>query len=272
MKSLLQRTLTGAGFVTIILLSVLIHPVGLKIITLVLNLIALIEFHRIGHKLGLRFPPAWIAINMILTFAELTLMHFNLFDRFGSIPFVLYNMVILIIALYQKDGNPITGAAFACFAGLFVTLPLILLNLIHEISIREEVPYTLAIFICIWTNDTFAYLTGMAFGRHRLFEKISPKKSWEGFFGGIIMSVALAFLLNRFYPSAGLINWIVFALLTAIASVFGDFNESLLKRTADIKDSGKILPGHGGILDRIDSLLLASPVIYIYLLIYLNLR
>jgi phosphatidate cytidylyltransferase len=179
---------------------------------------------------------------------------------------------ILIIALYQKNGNPVTGAAFVCFAALFVTLPLVLLNLINDISIRKAVPYTLAIFIFIWTNDTFAYLSGMAFGRHRLFEKISPKKSWEGFFGGIIMVVVMAFLMNRFYPLAGLVNWIIFALLTAIASVFGDFNESLLKRIADIKDSGKILPGHGGILDRIDSLLLASPVIYIYLLIYLNIR
>jgi phosphatidate cytidylyltransferase len=272
MKSILLRALTGAIYVTIILLSVLIHPIGLKLVTLAMNLIALIEFDRIGQKLGLQFTPAWIPVNMLLTCSELILIHFDIFESYGIVPFILFVIVILSIALYQKKGNPFTGAAFSFFAGLFITLPLILLNLIHEISIREAIPYTLAIFIFIWTNDTFAYLFGMGFGRHRLFERISPKKSWEGFIGGLIMVTVSAYIIFRFFPTAGLIHWIIFALLTAISSVFGDFNESLLKRIADIKDSGKILPGHGGMLDRIDSLLLASPVIYIYLLIFLNLK
>jgi phosphatidate cytidylyltransferase len=204
---------------------------------------------------------------MILTFIELVFIHFGWFEQLGIIPFLVYFICILTVSLYQKKGNPVYGAAFSIFGSFFITMPLVLLNLIHNISIREAIPYTLAIFIFIWTNDTFAYLAGMAFGRHKLYEKISPKKSWEGFIGGMVVVVAAGILMNRFYPLAGLLNWIFFALFTALASVFGDFNESLLKRIANIKDSGTILPGHGGILDRIDSLLFASPVIYIYLLI-----
>jgi phosphatidate cytidylyltransferase len=272
MKSILLRTLTGAVYVAIILLSVLIHPIGLKILTLLMNLIALIELNRMGHKFGLQLSAAWIPINMALTFSVLALIHVGLFNHLGIISFLIYIVALLTIALYQKSDNPFIGAAFTSFAGLFITLPLVLLNLIHEISIREAIPYTLAIFIFIWTNDTFAYLFGIAFGRHRLFERISPKKSWEGFLGGLIMTVVAALIVDRFFPAAGTANWIIFSLLTAIASVFGDFNESLLKRLANIKDSGNIMPGHGGILDRIDSLLLASLVIYIYLVIYLNLK
>jgi phosphatidate cytidylyltransferase len=103
-----------------------------------------------------------------------------------------------------------------------------------------------------------------------MFERVSPKKSWEGFAGGLIMTVGASFIFYKFFPFFGYSNWMIFGLLTALAAVFGDFIESMLKRTAGIKDSGDILPGHGGILDRIDSLLFAGPVIYIFLNIILK--
>jgi phosphatidate cytidylyltransferase len=268
MKSIIQRSLTGTVYVSLILLSVLLHPIALKVMTLVINLIALIEFDRICRKLEIQFSRIWIIVNMLLVLTELLFMQMGWFKQLGLIPLLVYFIFILILSLYQNKGNPVYNAAFSLYGSLLITLPLVLLNLIHEISIREAIPYTLAIFIFIWTNDTFAYLAGISLGRHKLFEKISPKKSWEGFFGGLIMVIAAALLMNRFFPLAGLANWIVFALLTALASVFGDFSESLLKRMAGVKDSGSILPGHGGMLDRIDSLLFASPVIYIYLIIF----
>ena len=118
-------------------------------------------------------------------------------------------------------------------------------------------------FIVIWANDTFAYLTGMAIGKNKMFERVSPKKTWEGFAGGLVVSLVFGFFLHRFIHNINLTPWLVTVALIAISSVIGDFIESLFKRTAGIKDSGKIMPGHGGILDRIDSLLFVAPILYI---------
>jgi phosphatidate cytidylyltransferase len=126
------------------------------------------------------------------------------------------------------------------------------------------------VFVIIWTNDTFAYLSGLAFGKHRMFERISPKKSWEGFAGGLFMAIIASMVFYYFFPAPGLVNWILFGILTVIVSNLGDFFESFLKRKAGTKDSGTLLPGHGGMLDRIDSMLFVSPVIFIYLLLILK--
>jgi phosphatidate cytidylyltransferase len=123
----------------------------------------------------------------------------------------------------------------------------------------------LSMFLIIWTNDTFAYLSGLTFGKHKLFERISPKKTWEGFIGGLLASLLIGYFLHQFILEVSLLKWLFLCLLIAISSVLGDFIESLFKRTAGIKDSGTIMPGHGGILDRIDSLLFVVPVMYIYI-------
>mgnify|MGYP003461984886 FL=1 len=126
----------------------------------------------------------------------------------------------------------------------------------------------LAIFIFIWLNDTGAYCVGTLIGKHRLFERISPKKSWEGFWGGLILCVisgiAIATWLNSYFNGPQLYGWIVLAAIVSIFSTWGDLCESLIKRSIGVKDSGKILPGHGGILDRIDSLLLVSPTALLF--------
>jgi phosphatidate cytidylyltransferase len=176
----------------------------------------------------------------------------------------------MVLALFYKNGNPIHNTAFALFGSIYVSVPLIFLNLIQQISLKYNVSFALAMFVMIWTNDTFAYLAGIAFGKHKMFLQISPKKSWEGFAGGLIMVMIASLLFYYFFPDPGLVNWLLFGIITTIAAVFGDFFESLIKRTASIKDSGSILPGHGGMLDRIDSMLFVCPVIFIYLLIILK--
>ncbi len=272
MKSLITRTITGAIYVAAILAAILIHPVGLKILVCLMNYIAMYEFNRIGRKINIYPAPASLLLNTIFTIAALTIMHFGIFRLLGVPLLLLYIIIILTISLYQKEGNPMISAAFTFLGMLWITVPLIVLNLIQESAITHTVPYSLAIFIFLWANDSFAYLAGITWGRHKLFEKISPKKSWEGFFGGLIMTLVSAVVINHFFPSGNVVFWIIFAFLTAIAAVFGDFAESLLKRIADVKDSGILLPGHGGMLDRIDSLLFAAPVIYIYLSIFLMLK
>ena len=129
----------------------------------------------------------------------------------------------------------------------------------------------LGVFIFIWLYDTGAYCVGMLLGRHRLFERISPKKSWEGVIGGILLSVAGAYVTHRwfdeFFQVPDFTIWMGLSVVVAVFATFGDLVESLIKRTVGVKDSGHILPGHGGILDRIDSLLLVAPAVLIYLML-----
>lgn len=267
MNNVIQRTITGSVYTSLIIFSLVFHPIAFGMVTLLINFLGLLEFKKIGDKLSHSSGFTWIVINNLLFIGTLILIILQIPDSF-FLPLMLLFIMLQILPVYQKSGSPFSSMQFNLFGSLYITLPLIILNLIQQYSVSERIPYTLALFTIIWTNDTFAYLSGMAFGKHRLFERLSPKKSWEGFFGGLTMSVVAALVFNYFYPDVGVIFWIIFAVLSCIASVFGDFVESMIKRNAGIKDSGTLLPGHGGILDRTDSLLLAGPVIFIYLVLF----
>lgn len=264
MNNITQRTLTGLVYTSLIIFSLQIHSLFFALVTLLLNIFSLLEFKRISNILTSDTGFMWIILNNIAFFSTISLIYFQIPVSL-FLPLLLLLILLLIIPIFQEKGDPISIIQFSLFGSLYITLPLIILNVMQQFSLSKGIPYVFALFVIIWTNDTFAYLSGMAFGKHPLFEKISPKKSWEGFIGGLIMGVSAALVFNYFFPQTGLLQWILFAVLSCIASVLGDFVESMIKRKANIKDSGTILPGHGGILDRIDSLLLASPVIYIYL-------
>jgi phosphatidate cytidylyltransferase len=123
-------------------------------------------------------------------------------------------------------------------------------------------------FILIWANDTGAYLTGMSFGRHKLMERISPKKTWEGFFGGIIIASLIAWLLSGWLGVVDKIHWIIISVIVSIAGTYGDLVESMLKRSTGVKDSGTIMPGHGGFLDRFDSAIISFPLVYLFISLF----
>jgi phosphatidate cytidylyltransferase len=122
-------------------------------------------------------------------------------------------------------------------------------------------------FMILWSNDTFAYLVGITIGKHKLSEKISPKKTWEGLIGGIIFGLLAAYILSIFFKELMLWQWLIASLVINIAGIFGDLSESLLKRHFQVKDSGNILPGHGGILDRFDAVIFSAPALFCYLLL-----
>jgi phosphatidate cytidylyltransferase len=133
------------------------------------------------------------------------------------------------------------------------------------------IPYSpwlvLGYFFIVWSNDVFAYFIGRSFGRRKLFERLSPHKTWEGFWGGLAASLLCAFLFSRFFDFLSLIDWLVMALLIAVFGTLGDLTESMLKRSRHIKDSGHILPGHGGFLDRFDATLIAAPIVFVWIMI-----
>lgn len=268
MKHLLIRTLTGAIYVGIILASILIHPFVFALLTTLIAFLAMRELRQILFQNTV--PEYWLYLVGIFFFIAVLLIYLHSDRLITLTPLLLILIMSQIGTLYMNSGHWKDSIVNTSFTLLYIILPLYLMNLIHHISITKEIPYTLAVFIFIWTNDTFAYLTGLAFGRHKLFERISPKKTWEGFVGGMVLTLAASYLMYSFYPSVGLLQWLFFGLLTSIAAVYGDFIESMLKRSGNIKDSGTLLPGHGGMLDRIDSLLLASPVIYGYIILILK--
>jgi len=123
----------------------------------------------------------------------------------------------------------------------------------------------MAVFVTIWVNDTGAYVFGVTLGKHRMFERVSPKKSWEGFIGGGLTALLSGYVFSLIVPEISLIQWLIFSEIVVIFGTFGDLLESLMKRTIHVKDSGDVIPGHGGLLDRFDSMLLVAPAIFIYL-------
>ena len=167
------------------------------------------------------------------------------------------------------------------YSQIYVALPFALVNMIAFFRGQFTPVLVLSLFVFIWVNDSFAYLTGSLFGRHRLFERVSPKKSWEGFVGGNLFALAVAYLMSVLdQPLSNLLvgndgsslelwQWFVFAQIVVVFGTMGDLVESLLKRTLGVKDSGAAIPGHGGWLDRFDSLIFAAPVVacYLYLLL-----
>ena len=184
------------------------------------------------------------------------------------LPIAFYLILRTIAQLYRPQQNAVHSLERSFFALGYVALPVALLNWVMSITAPRLL---LGIFMFIWLYDTGAYCFGMLLGRHRLFERVSPKKSWEGVIGGIVACLAGAWVthnwFDEFFQVPDLTTWIGLSLVVAVFATFGDLVESLIKRTVGVKDSGNILPGHGGILDRIDSLLLVAPAVLIYLML-----
>lgn len=268
MNTVIQRTLTGSIFVSVIIISLRTHPLAFALVTSLLNFASLFELKKMGEPMLGKVYKEWIPLNSISFLLFAFAIAFDLPLAIALSPFILLYLLLLIMPIYKLTDNTPGNIFLPVFSSFYISIPLVLLNLIHQKSADITIPLCLALFAVIWTNDTFAYLSGMAFGRHRLLERISPKKSWEGFIGGSIMGVVAAIIFHYFFPEYSTIKWVIFAVLISISGAMGDLFESLLKRWAGIKDSGNTLPGHGGILDRIDSVLFVSPVIYLYILFF----
>jgi phosphatidate cytidylyltransferase len=184
------------------------------------------------------------------------------------LPYILLLQLILLRVLYLKTKNPVGEWAFTLFAQLYCAGFLSLLNfIVFDSHTSEYSPYyALLVFVFVWLNDTSAYLIGTLFGRHKMFARISPLKSWEGFAGGFIVTLAVSLLPARMFPDLmAAYHWPVLAMIVVLFATWGDLVESLMKRNFHVKDSGTLLPGHGGILDRMDSVIMAVPVVYIYI-------
>ena len=275
MKSnFLQRAITGVIFVAVLVGCILGGPISFTILFALISALTINEFGNIVKRMEHTHMNKPISI-----LAGLFL--FLCFGYIGVVPganeiFIPYLFLILylfISELYKKQPNPLNNWAYAMMSQIYIALSFALLNVLayHSSATESVSQYNpilpLSIFIFNWVNDTGAYCTGMLFGKHRLFERISPKKSWEGSIGGAVFSIIAAIVLAHFFTFLSTGVWIGLGLTVVVFGTWGDLTESLMKRTLGIKDSSNILPGHGGMLDRFDSTLMAVPaaVVYLYL-------
>lgn len=265
MKKLITRSLSGIIYIAIILCSILFGQPYFSIFVVLLSILGALEFTKITQGLT-KNRVYMISIDVATTvFVACAGVCFHSI----YVALILY-MIRFIATLYSKQENPLRSLSYSMLTISYIGLPLFLMS---KIYVSEHgLLLTLAMFILIWINDTGAFVVGCSIGKHRLFERISPKKSWEGFFGGLIFNIIAISIFSYTYTAelslfSNLGVAIGFAIFVTIFATWGDLVESLIKRTLHLKDSGNMIPGHGGILDRIDSLLLVAPAIYIYLLI-----
>lgn len=274
MKNLIQRVITGIVFGVVLIGSIICSPFSFGLLFCLISAMATAEFCNLMNR------QEGIEINRNLCVLGSTIL-FLCFFYYGIYPvqtgiFSIYLVVLIYLMireLYLKKDNPLNNWAYAMLSQIYVGLPFALLNVL---AFQDNGAYSapqyvfimpLSIFIFIWMNDTFAYFTGMLLGKHRLFERISPKKSWEGSIGGCVFCIGAAFVLAHFFPIMSTGLWVGLALVVVVFGTWGDLTESLMKRFLGIKDSGNILPGHGGLLDRFDSAIMAIPAAVFYLYI-----
>lgn len=272
-NNLLQRTLTGFLLVSLIVVLVLFGNLLFNAFMLAVVLGCTYELHAVIQltNKSLKGVSHLIsgAVFVFVSMGGYSEGHFA-----GYVPGLLALLVIvpLFASLFINKPDAISQAFKALVPALYIALPLGLVPLFGQVVSADTTQpvMVLSLFILIWVSDTFAYLVGISIGRHRLFERISPKKSWEGALGGCVFSLLAAWVLFSITGLMSLPVWLGLAVIVVIFGIFGDLFESLLKRTAMMKDSGSLLPGHGGLLDRFDALLFVSPAAWVYLTLVLS--
>lgn len=265
MNNFVMRTLSGFLFVVLIVGSILLSPYTFAVLFILIAGFAVKEFHDLTNRQSQVNVNVWFSVVAAMLLFACSFVYASQIWRFPV--YSIYGLFLIISAisqLYLKKENPIHNWAYFILGQVFIALPFSLLPYILFIE-KWQPLVLLAVFVTIWVNDTGAYLVGVTFGKHRLFERISPKKSWEGFFGGAIAALISGYVFSLFFVQISLLNWLILSEIIVIFGTYGDLIESLLKRTVGVKDSGNIIPGHGGLLDRFDSMLLAAPVVFIFL-------
>jgi phosphatidate cytidylyltransferase len=268
MNNILLRALTGSIFISLIIGSLWWNNFATLFIMSLFLVLGLIEFFNLFKENKTINISNGIAITgNLLIFGILigTMLEIIPGKTFSIIFPILF--LIFLTELWRKNQNPLINIGLMTFSVFYLVVPFFLVIALNRMSDHQN-PLAIGMFLLIWTNDTFAYLSGRFFGRTKLFERISPKKTWEGTIGGIFFTIGVAYLISLWSNDFSLIFWIIAALIIAPCSIFGDLLESLFKRSLNIKDSGNILPGHGGILDRFDAALFAIPFFYCWVIFY----
>jgi phosphatidate cytidylyltransferase len=246
-------------------------------ILFVIVILGLGEFYKLVSSDNCHPQRVWGIISGVLIFLSVVFVNYARF-LFGIIdPFFIpiwlpipVFFLSFILEIFRKKPNPLTNISITIVGIFYIAFPLAVLNLLNDIDSVHflGVPaFLLGYFIITWIYDTGAYLFGVKFGRHKFFERVSPKKTWEGTIAGTVISILSAVGLFFLVKDILLVDWLVLAGIVMVFGTFGDLIESLIKRSYQVKDSGNILPGHGGILDRFDTVFMSAPFVFLYFIL-----
>lgn len=267
MNNFFKRALTAGAFVAVLLSCTYYNQISFSVLFFFITILGVWEFYTLSQKIAITPQKVWgtiVAAILFITNALVAMQYFDFKILAINIPLIFS---IFIVELYTNKINPFTNIGYTLLGIFYVAIPFSLLNylVIYTGSYNYEILF--GFFLILWSNDTGAYLAGSAFGKRKLFERVSPGKSWEGSIGGAIASYIVTFIISGWYTSISIIDWMVIAAILVVIGTLGDLVESLYKRSKNVKDSGTLLPGHGGILDRFDSLIMATPFVFSYLYI-----
>ncbi|MFL2582140.1 MAG: phosphatidate cytidylyltransferase [Flavobacteriales bacterium] len=270
---MLKRAITGLIFVIVLIICTYLHPVslfGLYLFFVIVGSWEYLNILNVNSKISPNLPLG--IFNAAIAFLAITSEQILGLSSTTFIAVLLLGIfAIPLIELYNKKEEPFSNIAHSLFPILYVALPFGLLiyangefpNYLEEYSAE----LILGFYFILWSNDTGAYLSGKAFGKHKLFERISPNKTWQGSIGGGILAIGISVLMSIIFNCMPIWQWIAIGVIISIFGSMGDLAQSMFKRSMGVKDSGKIMPGHGGILDRFDGLLIASPFVFAFLIL-----
>ena len=286
MKNLVVRTITGAIFVALVVASLFLPPCYFYVLFLTLTLVGTWEFIKLSQHTE---TETQLILPLLLSATLFTALYLwanavASVALFATLLVLVLAFLVPIVEMYRNKPHAVRNVVSSLFPALWIALPLGLTG--FWLTNFQAANLVLAMLIVIWAFDSLAYCAGSIFGKHPLFERISPKKSWEGTLISLFLTMVLSTLFffsvswsqnpesSLFYSDVFTTpwHWMGFALVIIVASSYGDLVESMFKRNAQIKDSGKILPGHGGVLDRLDSLFFAAPFAFIYWIVFYSLN
>lgn len=264
MSNFLKRILTGSAFVAVLLGCTWYGQFSFSILFFIITVLGVWEFYKLS-EIGDGKPQ-----KILGTITGAAVFASNAFVCMGydhrilifNIPLIF---LIFIVELYSKADNPFGNIATTILGIIYIAVPFSILNYLVTFTGSYNYEVLFGFFFILWCSDSGAYLTGSAFGKLKLFPRVSPGKTWEGSIGGALLSYVAVFIIAKWYSSITLTDWMVIAAILIVIGTLGDLVESLLKRSKNVKDSGNLLPGHGGILDRFDSLIMATPFVFSYL-------
>lgn len=268
LSSLKIRTLTGIVFIAVMISAILIHPYVLTVLFGLIAFSSALEFIKLcNNKSTFSISQELTGLMSALVFVLICSIGYNVLPEQYLWLLLLVLPIQMCVEMYRKTENSLSNVVGGFFAVAYSTVPFALLSNIRLETVGgvSGAYFILSYFVLIWIHDSGAYLVGSTFGKRRLFERISPKKSWEGLFGGLTFSLLASYFINDYFQFMPMLNWLILILMVIITANLGDLAESMLKRSVGVKDSGNILPGHGGLLDRFDAVLYSAPFVFIYL-------
>jgi len=285
MSNLVQRIITGVLGAAFMLTAIWFSFYSFATVFFIVTVLSSYEYHQLLTKTGIpnNATAGIIGSIIVYVFFVLLALNFNMSAILLAVPCLLF-MIYMLIELFSTNEQPITRVAYTIAGIMYVSVPFGLLTLIPwsfgfagcfrldgTAGPVYQFEIIFAILFLIWANDVGAYFIGKSLGKHKLFERISPKKTWEGSIGGLVTAMIFTYLLHYFYGIYSIPVWMGLCIIVVISGSLGDLVESMIKRTLQVKDSGMLLPGHGGFLDRFDALIFAIPFVYLYLTLINNL-